>query len=631
MINSCSILNICNNYRIRNKYTLLNMMVAYNKFNFVILNLLFFNAQKLIIMTIFGAFSQRIKCSIISIFLVSACLSVTAQIRDVKIDIIETSDVHGNLFPFDFINQKPNSGSMARVSSFVKEKRAEYGKNCIVVDNGDILQGQPTVYYYNFIDTTSTHIVSDVLNYIGYDLGNMGNHDIEAGPSVYNRWVKECNYPVLGANIIKKSDGKTFLKPYEVIERDGVKIAFLGMITPAIPSWLPENLWKGLYFEDIKQSASKWIKIIKEEVNPEIIVGVFHAGKEGEPLNNVQENPSLDVAKNVPGFDIVMFGHDHKLECSKIMNVAGDSVLLIDPANKANYVANIVVTVKLDGKTMVGKSIDGGLVDMKKYPVDKEYMNKFKKQYETVSSFVNEKIGTISSTVSAQDSFFGSSAFIDLIHELQLKLTGADISLTAPLASDAKIEKGDINVSDMFNLYRFENMLYVMNMSGKEIKDYLEYSYNKWINQMKSPDDTLMMIKKRDDGRYAFKNMSFNFDSAAGIDYVVDVTKPFGKRIIIKSMSNGKRFDINRTYKVALNSYRGNGGGDLLTAGAGISKEELKNRMVSSTDKDLRFYLMEYIKKVKTLNAKPLNQWRFVPEKWVDPAIKRDSILLFGK
>lgn len=110
-----------------------------------------------------------------------------------------------------------------------------------MVDNGDILQGQPTAYYYNFIDTVSTHVVAEIQNFMGYAVGNMGNHDVETGHAVYDRWIKQCKFPVLGANIVDNATGKPYLKPYEIINRDGVKIAILGMITPAIPSWLPEN------------------------------------------------------------------------------------------------------------------------------------------------------------------------------------------------------------------------------------------------------------------------------------------------------------------------------------------------------------------------------------------------------
>lgn len=230
-------------------------------------------------------------------------LSASNNQEEVVIKIIETSDVHGNFFPYNFIERKEWSGSLARVHSFVKEQREKYGDNCLLMDNGDILQGQPTAYYYNFMDTVSTHVAADMMNYMGYVVGNMGNHDVETGHAVYDRWIKQCDFPVLGANIIDNATGKPYLKPYEVLERDGVRIAVLGMITPAIPSWLPEKLWSGLHFEEMEPCARKWVKIIKEKENPDVIVGLFHAGKSGNVLGQVVEDASMDVAKRVSGFD----------------------------------------------------------------------------------------------------------------------------------------------------------------------------------------------------------------------------------------------------------------------------------------------------------------------------------------
>ena len=170
-----------------------------------------------------------------------------------------------------------------------------------------------------------------------------------------------------------------------------------------------------------------------------------------------------------------------------------------------------------------------------------------------------------------------------------------------------------------------------MELTGKEIKGFLEMSYTLWTNQMHSPDDHLMLFNEEDKGFGRFKNPSFNFDSAAGIIYTVDVTKPQGEKIRIERMASGEPFDMNKVYRVAVNSYRGNGGGDLLTKGAGIPKTELAKRIVYSTDKDLRFYLMKRIEEVKVLDPKPLNQWKFIPEEWTIPASKRDYDILFGE
>ena len=562
--------------------------------------------------------------------------AVLAQDKIVKLKIVETSDIHGNYYPYDFILRHEAAGSLARVYEFVQKERETYKDNLLLLDNGDILQGQPCAYYYNYIDTISLHLAAEVLNYMKYNAGNMGNHDVETGRAVFDRWAGDCNFPILGANIIDTVTGKTHFKPYEVLERDGVKIVVLGMITPAIPVWLSENLWKGLRFDDMEETARKWMKIIREKENPDLVIGIFHAGQDALLMGGkYRENASLEVARNVPGFDIVLMGHDHTRELKKIKNVEGDSVLIMDPASKGGVVANADVTLKLRKGKVVEKHISGVLTEMKNYTANKDFMARFAPQFSDVRDFVSKKIGSFTETISTRPAYFGSSAFIDLIHMLQLEITNAEISLAAPLSYDTEISKGDVFVSDMFNLYKYENMLYTMRLTGKEIRDALEMSYDLWTNRMKSPDDHILLFReKRREGatdRASFKNFSFNFDSAAGIIYTVDVTKPDGEKVAILSMADGTPFDMDKMYKVAVNSYRGNGGGELLTKGSGISQDELKERIIHSTDKDLRYYLMQYIERKKVIEPRALNQWKFIPEEWVAPASMRDYEFLFGK
>lgn len=550
--------------------------------------------------------------------------------KEVVLNIIETSDVHGSYFPYNFITRKPQNGSLARLSSLVNERRSQYKDAFMLVDNGDILQGQPIAYYYNYIDTKTEHVCASMLNYLRYDLGNMGNHDVEPGHAVYDRWVSQCKFPVLGANIIDTRTNKPYLPPYKVLEREGVKVAVLGMITPAIPSWLPEQLWSGLRFDDMETTARHWMKIIKEKEKPDIIIGLFHAGPEGNQLGDAVENGSEIVARNVPGFDVVFMGHDHQRHCRKVVNAAGDSVLITGPSNAARCVSDVMIkVVKKNGK-LVKKEVSGQITELDAYPIDKAFMKTFDPQYKATIDFVSRKIGHMSSTISSKDAFFGPSAFIDLLHQLQMDLTGAEISFCAPLSPTAEIKEGDIYVSDMFNLYRYENMLYTMKLSGKEIKGFLEMSYALWTNQMKSASDHLLLLDDSMSGFGRFKNPTFNFDSAAGIIYTVDVTKPEGSRVDIKSMADGTPFQMDKVYKVAVNSYRGNGGGDLLTKGARIPKEELKSRIITSTEKDLRYYLMKRIEEKKQLDPKPLNQWKFIPEEWTVPAAKRDCETVFN-
>ena len=564
-----------------------------------------------------------------------------AQQRTVKLRVIETSDVHGSFFPYDFINRKPKAGSLARVSSYVDSLRQTYKSNLILLDNGDILQGQPTCYYYNYINTKATNVAADVINYMKYDAETFGNHDIETGHAVYDKWVNEVKCPMLGANIIDTKTGDPYVKPYVILNRDGVKIAILGMLTPAIPNWLTENLWSGLRFEDMVTSAKKWMKHIQENEHPDVVIGLFHSGKEGGiKTADYEEDASIRVAKEVPGFDLVLFGHDHTRCSETITNDAGKNVVCLDPANNAISVADAEITLTLDEHIIDGKrayilqnkEVNGKIADVTDCPIDENFTKAFAPQMKEINDYVSKQIGTFKNTIYSRESFFGSCAFNDFILNLMLQITHADIAFNAPLQSNAVIKAGPVYVSDMFNLYKYENQLYVIRLTGEEIRKHLEMSYDLWVNTMKNANDHLLLLDERTKGdqqRLGFKNFSFNFDSAAGIDYEVDVTKPNGQKVKILRMSDGKPFDENKWYTVAVNSYRGNGGGELLTKGAGIPKDELGKRIVWRSERDQRYYLMQEIEKMGTVDAKPNNNWKFVPESWTQPAAERDMNLLF--
>jgi 2',3'-cyclic-nucleotide 2'-phosphodiesterase/3'-nucleotidase len=556
-----------------------------------------------------------------------------AQEKKVKLRIIETTDVHGCFFPYDFIGRKPTSGSLARVNTYVDSLRQNYGDRLLLFDNGDILQGQPTCYYCNYVNPHKENLAASVINYMKYDAQTIGNHDVETGHEVYDKWIREVKCPMLGANIIDTKTGEPYLKPYQMFERDGARIAVLGMLTPGIPNWLHEHLWNGLRFEEMTSCARKWISYIKEKEKPHLIIGLFHSGYDGGIVTeDYREDAALQVAMEVPGFDIVLYGHDHVRHCETIKNNEGRSVLLLDPSSNAYFVGDAEVVLTLKDDKVVRRSINGQISDVRNLAVDKAFMKHFQKDIDEVKHYVDRKIGKFKNSIYTRDCYFGSSAFCDFIHSLQLKLTGADISFNAPLTFDACIKAGDVRISDMFNLYKYENQLYTMLLTGKEILGHLEMSYDLWVNTMKNPYDHIMLLDEHaqdDQQRRMFKNLAFNFDSAAGIDYEVDVTKPDGQKVHILRMSNGEPFDLNKTYKVAMNSYRGNGGGLLLTQGAGIPREKLKERVIWESDRDQRYYLSQLIEQMGECDPQPFNNWRFVPEDWAKPAIERDRRLLF--
>ena len=565
--------------------------------------------------------------------------------KTVKLKVIETSDVHGHFFPWDFMEGRPIKGTLVRANSYITRQRQAMGNDrLLLIDNGDILQGQPCVYWSNYVMPEDENLAAQVVNYMQYDAETVGNHDIEPGHKVYDKWIREVRCPLLGANIVhedkKNAEANpkniyTGLQPYSVHYVDGAKIVVLGMLTPAIPNWLNRSIWKGIEFEEMVSCAKKWVKYIQENEKPDLLFGLFHSGFNGGiHTPDYDEDATEAVAKEVPGFDIIFFGHDHMLHNEWVTNCEGKKVLCIDPSCYVKYIAEADITLKYKDDKLVSKQIKGHLVNVENETIDEQMLQHFQPKIDEVKAYVARKIGRFEHPVYSREGFFGNSAFTDLIHNLQLNISGADVSFNAPLAFDNVIQAGEVTQADMFKLYRFENLMFVLRMTGEEIHKYLEFSYSLWANTMTSPDDHALLLNdesKYDQQRTGFMNYTFNFDSAAGIDYVVDLTKPAGQKVNILQMTNGEPFDESKWYKVVMNSYRANGGGELLTRGAGIPQDSLESRVLFHTDMDQRHYLTEKIHELDSIDPQPNHNWRFVPEAWARPALERDYKQLFGK
>lgn len=624
----------------------------------------------------------RIGLVLLSLFLIFACTtapdgassaSKAASVREqytetpLEITFIQTSDVHGVIFPYNFITAKTMPTSLAQVSTLISEAR-NTSEHVVLLENGDSLQGQPTVYYYNFEKTSVPHIWGQAVNYLNYDAVGVGNHDIEAGHGVYDKLYKEIKAPVICANIMK-DNGDPYFTPYTVIERGGVKIAILGLITPKIPDWLPPQFWSGMKFEDMVVSAKKWVPIIMEKEKPDVLVGLFHSGVDytysganRDTVNN--ENASQLVAEQVPGFDIIFVGHDHagwdgmgwdpvSKKKVEVKDSTGKNVHIYGALNNTSKIPLVTLSLLWDKESKTWKkSVQSELKDMATIPADSAFLSQFQSAFNEIRAWVDRPVGKMAGSITTRESMFGDSAFVDLIHRIQLELCAdpamglkkADISFVAPLAMDAKIPSsadGTLYVRDMFNLYVYENFLYTMNLTGKQVKDFLEYSYKFWFDTMPNDGNHIIAFQKDQEGKlvkdartgsYLTATRYYNYDSAAGINYRVDISKPAGERVTILSMADGSSFDLNKTYSVAINSYRAQGGGGHLENGAGLQKADILSMkyVTSATTKDLRFYLLKWFEKQQgTITVQSLNNWKVIPEDLAAQGKATDMPLLY--
>ncbi len=562
------------------------------------------------------------------------------QNKSLILKFIATSDIHGAIFQYDFIEDVITNSSLSQIYTYVKEQRENKDQEVILLDNGDILQGQPIVYYENIEylkNPDKTHLISEVMNFMGYNAACVGNHDIATGHQVYDRLRKEFKFPWLAANIIDKRTGKHYFEPYTIINRRGIKIAVMGLITPAIPKWLPEYLWENMCFEDMIVSAERCMKTIREKEKPDIIVGLFHAGvdytynRQNEHTYK-NENATVLVAEKIPGFDFIFAGHDHQENFLVVENIEGKKVLILNPQSLANFVSVVNVKMEFDEtkNKWIKKDITGLNLEMNFCEADSVFKRKFGHYISLIRNKLSEPVGYFTRSISSREALFSDSAFVDLVHTVQLETTGAEISFAAPLSFDTKISRGPVFLRDMFKIYKFDNLLYTIRLKGYEIKNYLEFSYGLWFNTMENENDFLLNFKVNYKGELILAEKYYNFSTAAGIIYEVDISKPIGQRINILRLANGEPFDLDKEYVVAINSYRAIGGGGHIIEGAGIPHNKIHERILSKTSTDLRTIITNWIRKKQIVSPKALAHWRAVPGSWWYKGRFKSLKILFG-
>ncbi len=515
----------------------------------------------------------------LTIMIVLTALFASCSQKETTLTLLETTDTHGRYDEF------------ANDALIIKQMKSELGDRLILLDNGDNLQG--TVFQYcSNQDAEHPNLVSQVLNYFPYDAVSVGNHDIEAGRKIFDRVYSEVKMPVLAANVIDEATGEPYFTPYIILNRDGFKIAVLGLTTPYVITWVPDRLRPGLRFEQLESAAEKWVKIIQEKEHPDLMVGLFHSGYEPQVQNLPEDHPlgrenaSKWVALNVPGFDIIFYGHDHRARAEKLTNINGDPVYVLNSGNRGMGLSIAEVTLRKGQKPNISIS----LMQTDHEQKDEQFVAMLQPYLDRAEAYKQREVAELPVDISSDDAFKGSCLWVDEIHRCQFETVvaegiHADISMAAPLSGGKTIEAGKLTVQDFFTWYPFENALAVMALTGKEVKDFLEYAYE-------------------------MKNPIYNFDCAAGIRYEVTDKNPMGERINILSMADGTPFDMNKTYNVVMNSYRSMGGGNHLINGIGWAQEDIKNHVVWQSERDLRSLFIDWAAKKGVLDSEPLNCWK---------------------
>jgi 2',3'-cyclic-nucleotide 2'-phosphodiesterase / 3'-nucleotidase len=534
---------------------------------------------------------------IASLLLFLSLTSSSASNR-VQITILGTTDLHGNIFPLDYYTNKPDNRGLAKIATLIKRVRKE-NANVLLIDSGDTIQGTPLEYVHNKKNNQPPDPMMSVMSSLNYDAMAVGNHEYNFGVAVLEKARSEAKFPWLSANTYESGSEKTHYQPYVVKEISGVRIGILGLTTPGIPNWENPPNYVGLEFREPLVEAKKWVPVLREKDQVDLVVIAMHMGLEedlrtGEinPGQVPNENQAIAIAKQVPGVDLILMGHTHRDVPSLYVN----GVLLTQANYWGRHLARADVYLDRDGEKWrvyakaartipTETSLDPDLDVLKlAEPYDKE-----------TQLWLSRPIGESKEELTAKEARFRDTAIMDLIQRVQLEVGKADVSMAASFNPEARIPKGPVTVRDIAGLYIYENTLVVIEVTGKQLKDALEHSakYFKAYEPNKPASDLV------DE-----KIPAYNFDIAEGVSYELDISKPLGERIQ-KLTFKGKPVSSDQKFQLATNNYRLNGGGGYtMYKGAPV---------VYRSSEEIREMIIDWVEREKIVPTVPTNNWRLVP------------------
>ncbi len=559
----------------------------------------------------------------LSSYLMSGC----SEDKEADFTLMYVTDVHGLLLPSDYDAKTDNPVTMANFSTYLNQVRAEKGADhTILLCGGDLNEGQPSNYYYNNVATEKEHISAQVMNYLGVDAIELGANDISAGARVWREQLPDqCNMPYLCANLLDAESKQCQLKPYTILEKQGFRIAVLGLIDPNDCRWLSPDNMKGLTVTDLVPAATKWVKQIKKEENPDFIIGLFAAGTRNQSL------------LRVPGIDIFFLGADHRSLPLNDFRVSseGDSVLDVQPFPRLEEVAQ--VDLHLSKKGMFGsvhRSAEVKRIRLAGYKPDSTFLNKFSGCMKEVDDYMNMVIGNLQVPLNYSDALFGPSALVDLMHDVQKEATGAQISITNNCAEEVDFLPGPFTVNDLFHLYKYNYKFWVIPMKGKEIQNFMEAAATAQFNQMEQATDHILAFRFNDFKEVIIgpngpemNQLKYKYCSLSGVRYTVDVTKPKGERITILGLSDGTEFDPEKTYSVVMNEYLACGGGNYIFQ-MGWKRDTALNALISQSQYDARTCFINYLRDRKSIKPQPSSDWSIIPADFCKKARETDAKIL---
>lgn len=454
-----------------------------------------------------------------------------------KLVIYQTSDMHGYVYPTNYIKEQPLG--ILKIGSYMLKDEKNYDAS-LKIDCGDLIQGSSLAHYLAKENIKSNPIIKS-LESLNYDAYILGNHEFNYGLDYLNNSYSPISHKVLNSNIC----GLPFeTKPYEIFDFDGFKIGCIGVTTSFIPNWEHKKNIQGLSFLNPVEVYKKYEEELKEKAD--FIVVCYHGGFEKsldgkmiptEKLN--KENQGSELLENFDSIDMILSGHQHRSFITTINNV-----ICAQPLHNGQNFTKIVLDT-------VSKEISYELIDVKLLTdkIDKDLEGIFTKVESKLKVYLNNEIGEFDKELVIEDIFkarLEGHPFIDFLHKVQLEASKADFSAISLFDSAIGFEK-KVSIKDVLINYPYPNTLMVLEINGHKLKEAIEKSATYFV-----VENGIVEINKE---FLLPKVQNYNYDTFGGLDYEIDLSKEFGNRVV-SMKKDGKLIELDKSYTIVLSNYR---------------------------------------------------------------------------
>lgn len=527
----------------------------------------------------------------------SACTSVTLLPTAAPVDLVvaATTDIHGRVRGWDYYADAPDSArGLARVATIIDSLRKVSPVLPIVVDAGDFLQGNPMAYLAARVDTTMPNPIIAAMNVIQYDAVTIGNHEFNYGLPALTRAMRQAEFTMLAANA-RRLDGSQRFASWAVSTRHGIKVAIVGATTPGSMIWDRDNLAGQVVIRDIIPDVRTAVRDARN-AGAAVVIVVVHSGL-NEPSSYDttatgigSENVAARLAHEVPGIDLLVYGHSHKQMADTVIG----STLLMQPKNWATSVAvaHLALTRQNGRWRVISKR--GSIIQAARHRESPQIIAVTQEGHRATVRYATTPIGSTPVRWRADSARVVDTPLIDFILEVERRASGAQLASTAAFSLDASLAAGPITVARLSALYPYDNTLRAIRISGAQLRAYLEQSAR--------------YFRRRDDGSIGVdsKIPGYNYDIVAGVDYTIDLSKPIGDRITTLTYE-GRAVAPSDSFTMALNNYRqGGGGGFAMLQGAPV---------VYDRQAEIRDLLIDEVRRKGTLVPSDYfhPNWRIIP------------------